>query len=87
MLLDAELRVVSAAGTRTVAARDFFRDALSVDLAEDEIVTEIVLPKLPPGTGWGFEEVARRSGDFALAAVAATLDALRWERSRRRASP
>ena len=73
MLLDAELHVASAAGTRTVAARDFFRDALSVDLAEDEIVTEIVLPKLPPDTGWGFEEVARRSGDFALAAVAATL--------------
>ena len=73
MLLDAELRIVSSAATRTVAARDFFRDALSVDLAEDEIVTEIVLPKLPPNTGWGFEEVARRSGDFALAAVAVTL--------------
>jgi CO/xanthine dehydrogenase FAD-binding subunit len=73
LLLDAELRVVSAADARTVAARDFFRDALSVDLAEDEIVTEVVLPKLPPGTGWGFEEVARRSGDFALAAVAVTL--------------
>jgi carbon-monoxide dehydrogenase medium subunit len=73
LLLDAELRVVSAAGARTVAARDFFRDALSVDLAEDDIVTGIALPKLPPDTGWGFEEVARRSGDFALAAVAATL--------------
>ena len=72
-LLDAELRIVSATGTRTVAAHDFFRDALSVDLAEDEIVTEIVLPKLPPNTAWGFEEVARRSGDFALAAVAVTL--------------
>ena len=73
MLLDAELRIVSSAATRTVAARDFFRDALSVDLAEDEIVTEIVLPKLPPRTGWGFAEVARRHGDFALAAAAATL--------------
>ena len=73
LLLDAELRIVSAAGTRTVAARDFFRDALSVDLAEDEIVTEVVLPKLPANTGWGFAEVARRSGDFALAAVAVTL--------------
>lgn len=73
LLLDAELRVVSASGARTVAARDFFRDALSVDLAEDEIVTEVVLPKLPPNTGWGFAEVARRSGDFALAAVAVTL--------------
>ncbi len=73
LLLDAELRIVSACGVRTVAARDFFRDALSVDLAEDEIVTDVVLPKLPPNTGWGFEEVARRSGDFALAAVAVTL--------------
>jgi carbon-monoxide dehydrogenase medium subunit len=73
LLLDAELRVVSASGARAVAARDFFRDALSVDLAEDEIVTEVVLPKLPPNTGWGFAEVARRSGDFALAAVAVTL--------------
>ena len=73
MLLDAELNVASASGRRMIAARDFFLDALTVDLAEGDIVTEIVLPKLPPKTGWGFEEVARRSGDFALAAVAATL--------------
>jgi carbon-monoxide dehydrogenase medium subunit len=73
MLLDAELKIVSAKGPRTVAARDFFREALSVDLAGDEIMTEIVLPKLTPGAGWGFAEVSRRSGDFALAAVAATL--------------
>jgi CO/xanthine dehydrogenase FAD-binding subunit len=73
MLLDAELCAVSSAGNRTVAARDFFQGALTVDLAEGEMVTEIMLPKLPPDTGWGFEEVSRRSGDFALAAVAATL--------------
>ena len=73
LLLEAELRVASAAGERRVAARDFFLGALTVDLAASEIVTEIVLPKLPPRTGWGFEEVARRHGDFALAAVAATL--------------
>ena len=73
MLLDAELHIASAAGQRTVAARDFFLGALTVDLALSDVVTEIVLPKLPPKTGWGFEEVARRSGDFALAAVAATL--------------
>ena len=73
LLLDAELHIVSATGKRTIAARDFFLDALTVDLAAGEILTEIVLPKLPPKTGWGFEEVARRTGDFALAAVAATL--------------
>jgi CO/xanthine dehydrogenase FAD-binding subunit len=73
LLLDAELRIASAAGERTMAARKFFVGALTVDLAASEIVTEVVLPKLPPRTGWGFEEVARRHGDFALAAVAATL--------------
>jgi len=73
LLLDAELHIASVSGTRTLAAGDFFLDALTVDLAADEIVTEIVLPKLPPRTGWGFAEVARRHGDFALAAAAATL--------------
>jgi CO/xanthine dehydrogenase FAD-binding subunit len=73
LLLDAELRIGSVSGARTTAARDFFLDALTVDLGAGEIVTEVVLPKLPPRTGWGFAEVARRHGDFALAAVAATL--------------
>ena len=73
LLLNAELHLASVSGARTIAARDFFVDALTVDLAAGEIVTEIVLPKLPPRTGWGFAEVARRHGDFALAAVAATL--------------
>jgi carbon-monoxide dehydrogenase medium subunit len=73
LLLGAELHIASAAGARTRAARDFFLEALTVDLNAGEIVTEIVLPKLPPHTGWGFEEVARRRGDFALAAAAATL--------------
>jgi CO/xanthine dehydrogenase FAD-binding subunit len=73
LLLDATLHVVSASATRSIAASDFFVEAMTVDLAADEIVTEITLPKLPQHTGWGFEEVARRSGDFALAAVAATL--------------
>jgi CO/xanthine dehydrogenase FAD-binding subunit len=73
LLLDAELRITSASGERIVAARDFFLGALTVDLAASEIITAIALPKLPPRTGWGFKEVARRHGDFALAAVAATL--------------
>jgi CO/xanthine dehydrogenase FAD-binding subunit len=73
LLLDAELHIASGSGTRTVAARDFFLDALTVDLGPADILTTVVLPKLPPQTGWGFAEVARRHGDFALAAVAATL--------------
>src|SRR5215467_3832990 len=73
VLLGAKLHIVSGRGRRIVEAGDFFRDALTVDLAEDELLTEIHLPKLPSRTGWGFEEVARRAGDFALAAVATTV--------------
>ncbi|MFZ0238218.1 MAG: FAD binding domain-containing protein, partial [Xanthobacteraceae bacterium] len=73
VLLDATLCIVSAAGSRAVAARDFFLDAMTVDLDDTELLTEVVLPKLPAHTGWGFQEIVRRHGDFALAAVAATL--------------
>jgi CO/xanthine dehydrogenase FAD-binding subunit len=73
LLLDATLHVASTAGPRAVSARNFFLGPLTVDLAADEMVTRITLPKLPPASGWGFAEVARRRGDFALAAAAATL--------------
>src|ERR1051326_731164 len=73
LLLDATVHVISPNGERTIAARDFFLGPLTVDLSPDEMVTRIALPNLPPTTGWGFTEVARRSGDFALAGVAATL--------------
>ncbi|MEA2929777.1 MAG: aerobic carbon-monoxide dehydrogenase medium subunit [Hyphomicrobiales bacterium] len=73
LLLDATLVITSPTRKRTLAAKDFFLGALSVDLGAEDLMTEIAFPKLPERTGWGFEEVARRHGDFALAAVAATL--------------
>ena len=73
VLLDAKLRIASSNGERTVEAGDFFLDALTSDLREGELLTEIAIPKLPSRSGWGFAEVARRGGDFALAAAAAIL--------------
>jgi carbon-monoxide dehydrogenase medium subunit len=73
LLLDAEIRTRTAAGPRAHAARDFFKGPLTTALQPDELVTEIGLPALPPGTGWGFEEFSLRAGDFAFAAVAATV--------------
>jgi xanthine dehydrogenase iron-sulfur cluster and FAD-binding subunit A len=68
--LDARFTLASAAGRRTVDARDFFRGYLSTSLAHDELLTEIAVP-IMRGTGWAIEEFARRPGDFALVAVAA----------------
>jgi CO/xanthine dehydrogenase FAD-binding subunit len=73
LLLDAEFGITSGTGRRTVRPAEFFLGALTTDLGEDDLLTEIVFPKLPPNTGWGFEEVARRCGDFALACAAATI--------------
>lgn len=75
LLLNARFGIASGKGRRTVSPADFLVGALTTDLGEDELLTDIEFPKLPPNTGWGFEEVARRSGDFALASVAATITA------------
>jgi carbon-monoxide dehydrogenase medium subunit len=74
LLLDARLEVQSNAGRRTIEARDFFLGALTTALEDGDMLVEVRLPKLQEGTGWAFEEVARRSGDFALASVAVIMD-------------
>ena len=73
LLLDATMEVSAPAGSRRIPAREFFRSALTTALGDAEMLVRIELPFLPTGTGWGFEEVARRAGDFALTAAAATL--------------
>jgi len=63
-------------GERWVAAADFFLGLFTTVLEPDELLMEIVLPPMPPRSGWSFMEVARRHHDFALVGVAAiaTLD-------------
>lgn len=73
LLLDAKIEATGPAGPRRIEARAFFHSALATALGDADMLTRVELPFLPPATGWGFEEVARRAGDFALAAVAATL--------------
>ena len=65
--LDAEMVASSVRGTRIVAAKDYFQGIMSTALAEDELLAEVRLPLLPPGTRTGFQEFNRRAGDFAIA--------------------
>jgi carbon-monoxide dehydrogenase medium subunit len=71
---EAELVVTSKAGTRIIKASDFFQGALTTALKDDEIIVEIRLPAWPAGRRWGFQEFARRRGDFALAAASLFYD-------------
>ena len=73
VLLDAKIKIRSLHGRRVAEARCFFTGSLTTDLKDDEIVTDVEFPRLLPNTGWAFEEVARRAGDFALAAVGVTM--------------
>lgn len=72
-LLDAEIRVESAAGRRSLRARDFFEASLVTALAPGEMVISVAFPAAGRRSGWGFELFSRRHGDFALVSVATTL--------------
>jgi CO/xanthine dehydrogenase FAD-binding subunit len=69
--LDATLVLASPRGSRAVPAGDFFRGLYATAVRPDEMLVEVRVP--PQEVGWGFAEVARRPGDFALAGVAAAL--------------
>ncbi len=71
--LDARLRLQSPRGERWIPAADFFVGLFTTALEPDELLVEVEIPALPPRTGWSFQEVARRHGDFALVGVAATV--------------
>jgi aerobic carbon-monoxide dehydrogenase medium subunit len=73
--LEAEFVLRNAGGTRLLRAEEFFVTYLTTALAPDEIVVEVRFPLSQPTAGWAFEEFAQRHGDFALAGVAAVLDA------------
>lgn len=70
--LDAELELQSMDGTaRVVSAPDFFVGPYLTARGDDELVTSVWYPKGAAQQSW-FGEVVERTGDFALAAVAAT---------------
>lgn len=73
LALEARFRLHRQGGERVVAARDFFLGPLATAVAEDEMLAEIHIPALPPGTGTAFLEVARRRGDYAMMGVAAVM--------------
>ncbi len=63
----ATMEAVGRGRSRSIGADQFFHGLLQTALAEDEVLTAIDFP-LP--RRWGFAELARRHGDFALVLVA-----------------
>jgi aerobic carbon-monoxide dehydrogenase medium subunit len=61
-------------GDRTVPASDLFAGYWTTTLAETEIITDVLLPVARPRQGWSFQEMVRRTSDFAIVAVAVTVN-------------
>ena len=72
LALGASLVIAGSGGTRTVSADDFFVDLFETAIGEDEILTEIRIPK---HTGWGahYEKFVRVAQQWPIVAVAATV--------------
>jgi carbon-monoxide dehydrogenase medium subunit len=77
------VKLLSTRGERLVAFEEFVLGPMMTTKASDEIVTGVVLPSLARHA-FGFHEIARRSGDFALAGsvVAFQIDDRRIARPR-----
>ncbi|MEO9237875.1 MAG: xanthine dehydrogenase family protein subunit M [Jatrophihabitantaceae bacterium] len=73
LALDAELRLQSASGQRSVSAKDFFLDYLTTALEPGEILTSIRIPKLGDGWSTHYEKFNRVAQAWSIVAVAAAV--------------
>lgn len=73
MLLDGFVTLRSAAGTRDVAAADFFTGPMESATRAGELAVSATFRRPPAGSGSSFVEVARRQGDYAVCGVGAVV--------------
>jgi len=70
LALGAEIEVTGHTGPRAVAADDFFKGLFETALGSSDVLTAIRVPVPRSGARFGFAELARRHGDYALVGLA-----------------
>jgi aerobic carbon-monoxide dehydrogenase medium subunit len=70
----AEVAIRGPGGSRTLPASEFFAGYWSTVLDESEVITDLLIPVTRPRQGWSFQEMVRRTSDFAIVAVAAMVE-------------
>ena len=73
MALDASFVLKGPGGERICKADGYFLGLYSTLLEPGEILTQIRVPIPAPGSGWSYEKLKRKTGDFATAATAVML--------------
>lgn len=71
--LQADIVIRGPRGERRVPAEQFFTGLFATALEPGELLVAVELPPRPARSGWAFEEMARRHGDYALVGVAVLL--------------
>lgn len=69
--LGGEVEIAGAKGRRRVAADDFFKDLYETALEPKEVLVAIHVPVATKSRRYGFAELARRNGDYALVGLCA----------------
>jgi carbon-monoxide dehydrogenase medium subunit len=73
LALDGAIEIAGPDGRRKVAAGDFFKGLYDTDLGAGEIITAAEFSADSKDWRTGFDELARRHGDYAMAGLAARL--------------
>lgn len=73
MALDATFVLQGPQGERRVLAVDFFHGTYMTALAENEILTAILVAPFQAGTGYAYQKLKRKTGDWATAGAAVVL--------------
>jgi aerobic carbon-monoxide dehydrogenase medium subunit len=68
--LGGTVELIGSAGTRQVAADDFFIGYFETGLVDGELLTAVRVPRRP-GVPWGYQKFVRRANDWAIVGVAA----------------
>jgi carbon-monoxide dehydrogenase medium subunit len=71
LALGGELVVAGKAGKRTIKAEEFFKGLFETALGPGDVLTAIRVPVAGADSRYGFAELARRHGDYALVGLAA----------------
>lgn len=71
LALAGTVEIMGPAGLRSVKADDFFLSLFETALRRDDLLTTTRLPAASADSRYGFAELARRHGDYALAGLAA----------------
>jgi carbon-monoxide dehydrogenase medium subunit len=73
MALEATFVLQGPSGERRVPAVDFFHGTYMTELAENEILTAILIKPFKSGTGYAYQKLKRKTGDWATAGAAVVM--------------